>query len=372
MGSGVSGRRIALVISSLGCGGAEKVLTLLANAWAARGDRVAVLTLDDAPPFRPLAAGVAHVRLGLAGPAGNRWQALRRNLGRIRALRRGLAGFRPDAVVSFLTSTNVLSVLAAPRGVPVVVSERADPRFQGIGRAWASLRRVTYPHAAAFVAQTRGALDWFPKPVRRIGHVVPNPVPDACRASPRPENPGRRSRRDVVAIGRLEFAKGFDLLLQAFATVAGWHPEWSLSIWGDGPARGALKAQRARLGLEDRVRLPGRTRDVAAVLEAADLFVLSSRTEGFPNVLCEAMAHGLAVVATACGDGPSMIVRDGYDGLLVPCDSAAGLGSGLDRLMREAALRRRLGKRACEVSERFSVERVLHEWDRVLEAACDA
>jgi glycosyltransferase involved in cell wall biosynthesis len=170
-------------------------------------------------------------------------------------------------------------------------------------------------------------------------------------------------------MGRMTEQKGFDLLLEAFARVAARHTEWQLEIWGEGPLRSELERVRERWRLSGRARFPGRTEDAYGVLRAADLYVLSSRYEGFPMVLCEAMAVGLPVVAFDCRTGPREIVRDGVDGLLVPAGDIDALARALDRLMGDVEARARLGARAPEVCERFGLARVLALWDQVFDAA---
>jgi glycosyltransferase involved in cell wall biosynthesis len=171
--------------------------------------------------------------------------------------------------------------------------------------------------------------------------------------------------RLLLAVGRLSRQKGFDLLLEAWSTLAGQQPRWRLVILGEGPDRQALEAQIQALGLVQAVLLPGRAGNVSEWYRRADLFVLSSRFEGFPNVLAEAMASGLAVVSTDCPTGPAAIVRDGVDGLLVPVDQPAALRQALARLMHDDALRASMAQRACQLADRLAPEVVAGRWQQL-------
>jgi glycosyltransferase involved in cell wall biosynthesis len=361
--------KLLFFIASLQCGGAERVGATLCNHWAGKGWVVTLATFDDGtvPPFFPLAPGVRHVTLGLQRRSTGLLASVINNVRRVPRLRRFVAGERPDRIVSFIDGTNVLALLAAKgTGIPVVVSERIDPSQHPIPRPWRILRRLTYPWARAIVLQTRAAAAYFPERWASRIAVVPNPVPALAAASPGPA-PRPDGRRLIVAMGRLDRQKGFDLLIRAFASVARARPDWDVTILGDGPERDALAAQVERAGLSGRVSLPGREPDAMGVLRRADLFVLSSRYEGFPNALCEAMACGLPVVAFDCPSGPAEIVRDGVDGLLVPAEDVAGLASAVSRLAGDPERRRAMGGRATEVSERFSVERIAGLWEKILE-----
>jgi glycosyltransferase involved in cell wall biosynthesis len=191
--------------------------------------------------------------------------------------------------------------------------------------------------------------------------VIPNPVPAA-----EPSGPRDSAERLVLAIGRLEPQKGFDVLLRAFSTMSARHPDWRLAILGEGSSRAPLEALARELGIAARVVLPGRTPDPRPFLQSAAIFVLSSRFEGFPNALAEAMASGVAVIATDCPTGPRELVQPDASGLLVPTDDVAGMADALERLAADPGLRHRLGEAAREAVRRYHPETVLREWDRLL------
>lgn len=360
--------RITLVISSLRAGGAERVLSLMASYWADQGWPITLLTLSGSSetPFYPLHPAVSYRPLGVDAVSEQLGRAVANNARRLGVLREAVRTSKPDVVISFLDRANVLTLLATVGlGIPVVVSERIDPRHRVLGQSWKLLRQLTYPLAARVVAQTEAALSYFPAHIRRHGAVVPNPVLRPHGADqPVAHMPGTRT---LVAVGRFYPQKGFDLLLRAFAQVAPAHPEWQLDIWGEGPLRGELEALRDSLGLSERVRLPGLTREPGAQMAGADMFVLSSRYEGFPNVLCEAMACGLPVISFDCPSGPREIIRHGENGLLVtPADSDA-LAVALGRLMADNDARRALAAHAPEVLSRFGLPKVMLLWETLLQ-----
>jgi glycosyltransferase involved in cell wall biosynthesis len=364
--------RIALVISSLEGGGAERAMSTIANYWAARDQEVTILTLgSEAGDWYELHPAVRRVGLNLLSNSAHLGVALRNNFRRVRRLRRELRKARPDVVISFVDRANVLTLLASiGLGVPVIVSERTDPRQHSIGFALNGLRRWLYPRASAVVMQSRGLRDWACRFVRDSAiHIIPNPVKPVLNGSKYPSS-HQDSGRTVVAMGRLGKEKRFDLLLRAFCRCTKMHDDWSLIILGEGDERESLEALIGELELKDRVSLPGRIRDPAGILQGADLFVLSSRYEGFPNALLEAMACGLAVISTDCGSGPREIIRDDVDGLLVPSNDLDALATAMERLMADPAARERLGAHAAEVLERFSMEKIMSMWDDLLARTC--
>lgn len=358
--------RLLLVASSLGGGGAERVLLRLAQHWHDAGHEVHLVTIASAEAdFHAVPGGVTRHALGLEADAESLLAGVRANWRRVRALRALVGRLAPRAIVSFLSETNVLVLIASRgSGVPVLVSERTDPRRHSLRRPWEMLRRITYPWAAGLVVQTQGVAAWARALVApaRV-HVVPN----AAETLPLGMAPAWLPAAPfIVGVGRLNRQKGFDVLIRAFATLSKRRPDWRLVILGEGEERAALESLVTALGLQGRVLLPGAIASPGAVLSSASLFVLSSRYEGFPNVLLEAMALGVACVATDCDSGPREIISDGADGVLVRVDDVEALAEGMARLADEAGLRQRVARAAPAAAQRFAPERVFALWDAVL------
>jgi glycosyltransferase involved in cell wall biosynthesis len=278
-------------------------------------------------------------------------------------LRQAIRAAGAKHVLSFTDRMNVLTLLACFGGPwDVIIAERSNPQRQWLGRVWEFLRRRTYPRCRAIVVQTEYVARYARSLVgTRPVYVIPNGVrPPATVRAP------RSRERLIVAIGRLSREKGFDLLLRAFAQVASSHPDWSLQILGEGDERRALESLVHSLQLGDRVRLPGWVNEPEPILQHAAIFVLSSRYEGFPNALLEAMAAGLACISFACDSGPAEIVRHEVDGLLVPAEDVDALAHALDRLVTDEATRVRLAEAATDVVGRFSYDAFFDRWDKVL------
>jgi GalNAc-alpha-(1->4)-GalNAc-alpha-(1->3)-diNAcBac-PP-undecaprenol alpha-1,4-N-acetyl-D-galactosaminyltransferase len=359
--------RLAFVISSLSSGGAERVLSSMANYWAHKGWAITVITLaNNDSDFYSLDDRISRIALGAAGQSRGILDALLKNLVRLVALRSAVRMAQPDVVVSFIDGINVLTLMATLfLRIPVVVAERVDPRWHMIGDVWNRLRTLLYPTAAALVVQTQDVFEWA---VQKVGKnkafVIPNPyVPN------KPVCPVEQASFPgpfMLGVGRLEHQKGFDILLLAFSNVAAAHRDWSLVVLGEGRERNALQTLANSLGLEGRVRFPGEISNAAAVMEHASLFVLPSRYEGFPNVLLEAMAAGLPCVSFKCPSGPAAIIRDGIDGKLVPREDVAALGEAIKHLIGDENRRNSLGRAARAVTERFALERIMPMWERLL------
>ncbi len=363
--------RLTLIIQSLNPGGAERVMATMANYWAPKGWEITFLTFDDGlnSPFFELDPKIKHYPLAIANDSGNLLEGLKHNIKRLWVLRKAVKKTKPDAVISFIDRTNVRT-LASTLGLsfPIVVSERIDPSKNDIGRVWSLFRRLLYPFASRLVVQTSGALSFFSRSMQKKSRIIPNPVivPPIAGERKLNRNAASSAPKTLIAMGRLTEQKGFDILLRAFARVSPRHPEWNLVIWGEGEQRSPLEKLKNDLGLQDKVALPGVTHSAYAEMVKADLFVLSSRFEGFPMVLVESMVCGLPVISFDCPSGPKDIIQNEVDGLLIPSENLEKLAEAMDKLMGDEVQREKFSQRAPEVKERFGLDKVMGMWESLL------
>ncbi|MEZ0600935.1 glycosyltransferase family 4 protein [Paraburkholderia sp. IW21] len=361
--------KILLFIHCMHCGGAERTTANLANEWVAQGAEVSVVTMESIDlDFYPLDSAVRRIALNVAGTAVGALPAIAANIARVRALRRVLRELKPDVVLGIMTTASILAILAA-RGLPckVVATEHTHPPLLPLNRAWERMRRWLFRSADLVVALTYESKHWLEEHCDCTAvMVIPPPFTlPLPRLEPlvMPDTVIRRDRRLLLAVGRLSYAKGFDYLIDAFSQIVSSVPEWDLAIVGEGIEHGALEKQVAENGLEDRVFLPGRAGNVSDWYERADLYVLSSRFEGFSMTLVEAMACGVAAVSYDCDCGPRDIIRHGENGLLVKnVGDTQMLGAALKSLMLSDVERKRLALGAMAIKETLALGKAVSLW----------
>ena len=362
---------ITLVGASLGCGGAERVFTLLARGFGVRGHHVVGITTTAKQDFYTLPRGVPRIAFDLVGRRQVHGAALSRPAMALRAvanlpnLRSVILQTRPDVVITFGDQINIVVLLCLlGSGCPVVISEHNDPRRHRLAPLWRILRRVTYARSERLVSVSAGVdagFIWLPAQKR---DVIYNPVEVDGSEHPGTTLPaGLRARRFLVAMGRLTTQKGFDILLKAASKVLPDAPGWSLAILGQGEDQASLTARASDLGLAERVVFPGAIANPFPVLRQAAFFVLSSRWEGFPMVLLEALACGLPVVSFDCPSGPSEVVEHGANGLLVPAGDVNQLAVAMRLMIDDEAMRGRMHDRASESVRRFSLDTIVTQWE---------
>lgn len=362
--------KITLVISSLSCGGAERVLVLMAQGFIDKGHEVTIITLSAKnTDFYQLPAKCSRLALGIMGNSSGLSAAIKNNIQRITVLRQAIQSSTPEVVISFLRITNITTILALMgTKYPLIVTEHNDPQVFSYGRLWETLRRLTYPFCDSVVSVSKGVDQAFADLPKSKRAVIYNPiiVKDDGQAEelPREVDPDKNW---LVSMGRLTEQKGFDLLLQAFQQISPKYPNWQLIIMGRGELRQKLEQMRDDLGLSGQVIFTGALSNPFTILKQGKLFVMASKNEGFPMAHGEALACGLPVIATDCPSGPREMIRHNVDGLLVPNQDVAAFALAMDSLMSDQEKRDQFATKAPEVTVRFSLDAIIAEWETVMD-----
>jgi glycosyltransferase involved in cell wall biosynthesis len=356
--------RIAFSITDLSGGGAARVAAALSNEWCQMGHDVHLITFEDpgTAPFFDVHHGVHRHQLAAPLSRDGTLGFLVTNARRVLRLRRLFKTVKPDLSISFLLEANVASVIAA-RGLPLrtVVAERNHPGFHHVSRLKGLLRRFFYGWADTVCVQTQEIGDWFSRCLGMDTVVIPNPAPAVSPQPPfAPSDVGRRQR--IVGLGRLEPQKGFSRLIEAFSIIAPEHPDWDVVIFGEGAERPALEAQLTRLGLRNRISLPGITDCPGAELRNADLFAHTARYEGYPNAIIEAAAEGLCIVAMDSPGAAREILEDDACGILVTDGDVDDLAAQMSKLMASPDARAAYGARARARAARLSPRMIAQRW----------
>ncbi|VXB88545.1 glycosyltransferase family 4 protein [Massilia sp. 9I] len=372
--------KLLMYVHSLENGGAERVVSNLANHWAAMGWELTLVTVAPrATDFYALDPRIRRACLAPAARGGRLLAGAARTASRALALRRILRSVRPDVAIAAMQTASVVLALASwgMRGMLAIGSEHNYPAVGSLGAARERARGLAYGGLDAVVALTAECAAWLQANTRaRRVPVIPNPVPWPLPVQQPVRDPAevcRPGRRILLAVGRLSEEKNFATLIDVFWRLAARHPSWDLVILGEGEERFRLEAQvqAARLGL--RVLLPGRVGNMGQWYVHANLYAMSSYFEGFPNTLAEAMACGLPAVSFDCDTGPRDIIRHERDGCLVTPGDSQEFETALDRLMGSASLRNAYAAHAVEARDRFSIAKISDMWLALFSSAglCD-
>jgi glycosyltransferase involved in cell wall biosynthesis len=375
----VTARNVVLVANNVDeLGGVQRVARLLAAGLAGRGHRVELVGITHAPraPGVPAAEGYTESTMYSRGGPGRafRPRTLRQALsprGYAAEVRRRVRRRRAGAAMS-------ARLQARGEGILVVMQVYAMEQLAGVdlsgylvvgqyhdsyaaAKASTHHRRMlsAYADVDRFLLLTPHDAAQFEKDGMTNVGWMRNPL------SFYPDEPAPLTDKVVVAAARYDHQKGLDRLVEAWALVAPHHPDWVLKVFGSGPLEKELRAQVAALGLTESFLLMGPTADMERELRRASVYALSSRHEGLPMVLAEAMACGVPCVAFDCAPGIREIVTDGLDGLVVPPGDVPALAAGLRRLMEDEATRRRFGAAARTSVRRFDLEGVLDDWEQL-------
>lgn len=347
--------KIMFIIPSMAGGGAERVISVLANEFTARGIETKIMMTAGKTCVYRLHP---HIQLLYAGEKTG--GSIMKRLARIFRMRKLFRQYRDYTLLAFEPDAAFFAGIARQGlSMKLISSERNDPRSFGSSK----VRKAAYAMADKIVFQTRDALECFGEKIQKKGKVIPNPISGLL-----PEPYAGKRQKTVVAVGRLEEQKNHRLLLKAFKEFVESNSEYTLHLYGEGTLEGELRQLAKTLKIENKVIFEGFHTDVLQCVADAGMYVLSSDYEGISNSLLEAMAIGLPVISTDCPCGGSRLcITNEVNGLLVPVSDEKALAAAMKRMAESEELGKRLGSEATKVRSRFSVEHIVSEWLEVLE-----
>ncbi|MBF0381982.1 MAG: glycosyltransferase family 4 protein [Magnetococcales bacterium] len=344
----------------------------MANYWADRGWSVTVVTVVGQDlDFYQLHPAIKRIELGLGKKSSNQLMGLINNLKRISALRKILKKLRPDVALAMMSTASVILGFAAMglANIATIGAERTHPPRLPLGPLWEKLRCFSYGKLKAVVALTSETAAWLNKNTNAIYvPIIPNAVQWPLALNQPIVDPNKfiaDNKNILLAVGRLDQFKGFSTLIDIFANIAPQYPNWQLIILGEGYKRQEFEQQIVSHNLQKQIILPGAVGNISQWYNRADIYILSSDFEGFPNTLVEAMAHGVCPISFDCDTGPRDIIRNNVDGLLIAPGEKEDLKEAVVNLINNDMLRKQYGKRATEVRERFAVELIALKWERL-------
>lgn len=337
-------------------GGAERVMSILANEWGKSNvETMMLVTETEAISKYHLSKNVTMISCHE-----EKKRAKIPHLVIIKRVREICKEWQPDVVISFYNDLCALTALAITGlHITLLYSERNDPNRTN--QRWIDrlYRKIVEHMADKIVFQTAGAQRCYPKSVQEKSTVILNPV----NTNGFPIHDFLHEKLEIVSVGRLEAQKNQKLLIDAFELIASDFPEYQLTIYGEGSLRKELEEYIKAKGLQERVFLPGNKNNIQEHIKDASLFVLSSDYEGIPNALIEAMAIGLPCVSTDCSPGGAReLIEDGVNGLIVPCGDVSKLSDAMRMMLSRKACAKGYGIEALKIRKKTDVKKISEDW----------
>lgn len=352
--------KIVFVTPGMTFGGAERVISILANIWCDMGHDVSMfITATNREPVYKLnekinveyfadynEKGISHFKL-------------------ISAIRKFVNKEKADSVISFMNDVCAYTIVALMgTGIPVIYSERNDPNKTNQGKVEKLCRKIVEIGAKHIVFQTNGARSCYSEKVQRKSSIILNPV-DLNKIPVRKVDD--INYYEIVSVARLEPQKNQELLIDAFNTVNKKHKDAVLRIFGEGSLRNKLQNRIDELGLTDKVYLMGAKTDVLDWIKKSFCFVLSSDFEGLPNSLIEAMCMGMPCISTDCSPGGARELLGEDKGIVVPCGNKEELAEAIDLYLEKKEIAMQYGEAAYELREEIDCNVIAKKWMKLME-----
>ncbi|MDA7818278.1 glycosyltransferase family 4 protein [Sulfurimonas sp.] len=342
------------MIYSLENGGAERVLSTLSNYFI-KTNKVTILTFKNGTPYYKLNKNIIVKSINSSNNSNNIFEAIKNNFITIINLTKTIKKINPDVVISFMTTSNILATISCKIiNKPIIISERVNYDIIR-SKIWKNIRKFIYPFSDYLVVQSNYDLEKYS--FVKNTEIIYNPL----FFNEPIENKDRE--KFILAVGRLDKQKGFDILIEAYSKL---DTDFKLIIVGEGTERESLENLISRENLSSNVELVGRKSDIIDYYNRTSIFVLSSRFEGFPNALCEAMACGCPSIAFDCKTGPSNIIENGINGILVEPENVEKLSLAMKYLLENVELRNRLSDNAMRITEKLNIENIASQWGEII------
>lgn len=346
--------KLTFVTSTLHAGGAERVISLLANSFCQKGYEVEIVCINKHLVFYPIDE---KVKVWFAEDEVKSPSILKKVLW----LRNHIKNDRPDVVIAFMLEVYCVT-LASLIGVsvPVISSERIDPHFFGRAKGllrWLLLRRTTH-----LVVQTVRIKDFYSAKLQSRTTIIPNPVTDKVFSL----TPTLKQKR-IIAVGRLAYQKNYPMMFRAFAKVHHDFPDWQLVVYGNGPQKEEIRGVIERLGMEGHIILAGKSDHVVEEMNKSSLFVMSSDYEGMSNALLEAVCVGLPVISTDVS-GAKDLITEGVNGYIVPVGNEKALTLALSSILSSPEKMDEMGRQSKALAPRFREEQIVGQWEELIKS----
>lgn len=344
--------KLTFVTSTLHAGGAERVISLLANSFCQKGYEVEIVCINKHLVFYPIDE---KVKVWFAEDEVKSPSILKKMMW----LRKHINSEKPDVVIAFMLEVYCVT-LASLIGVsvPVISSERIDPHFFGRAKGllrWLLLRRTTH-----LVVQTVRIKDFYSAKLQSRTTIIPNPVTDKVFSL----TPTLKQKR-IIAVGRLAYQKNYPMMFRAFAKVHHDFPDWQLVVYGNGPQKEEIRGVIERLGMEGHIILAGKSDHVVEEMNKSSLFVMSSDYEGMSNALLEAVCVGLPVISTDVS-GARDLITEGVNGYIVPVGNERALTLALSSMLSSPEKMDEMGRQSKALAPRFREEQIVGQWEELI------
>lgn len=344
--------KIAFAIPAMGFGGAERVVSLLANEFTEKGHEVFILSLTgNTESAYPLNEKVSLIPIVDQSSTLRTWYEFRKTC----------KALQPDVVLAFLTGIGVsAATFLIGTKIPVIISERCDPsaKDMALSLKLKVMERFSRHFTAGYVFQSEGAKSYFPKSIRKKSCVILNPL----NTDSFPTRDEEHVENKIVSVGRLAPQKNQKMLIDTFAASKA-KENHTLHIYGEGTLREELQNQIDSLGLTDKVFLEGNSKEVLEKIKNAKIFAFTSDYEGLPNALMEAMAIGLPCISTDCSPGGArMLIQNGENGILIPCGDTETFTHELDKLCDNPENLKKYSEKARNITKETNIEVIAKKW----------